>query len=220
MKFKNKVLKITCDGGASTGKSTGGKLIAKKYKLAFLSSGLLYRYASYLIIKNKPKRKIFFLRKKFKDLNYKKLNNINLHTPEISLYASKIAKLGSVRNILKKYQINFIKKNKGCVLEGRDASTKILPNSDVKFFFICDLNTAAIRRYKELRKSVKEINIKEVKKALYNRNFIDSTRKISPLQKHPDAVVVNSGKLDKKAMVAKMSKHVEKILKTKYENRN
>ena len=218
MKYKNRELKITCDGGASTGKSTGGKLIAKKYKLAFLSSGLLYRYASYLIIKNKPKKKIFFLRKKFKHLNYKKLDNINLHTPEISLYASKIAKLGSVRNILKKYQINFIKKNKGCVLEGRDASTKILPNSDVKFFFICDLNTAAIRRYKELRKSVKEINIKEVKKALYNRNFIDSTRKISPLQKHPDAVVVNSGKLDKKAMVAKMSKHVEKILKTKYEN--
>ena len=218
MKFKNRELKITCDGGASTGKSTGGKLIAKKYKLAFLSSGLLYRYASYLIIKKKPKKKIFFLRKQFKHLNYKKLNDINLHTPEISLYASKIAKLGSVRNILKKYQINFIKKNKGCVLEGRDASTKILPNSDVKFFFICDLNTAAIRRYKELRKSVKEINIKEVKKALYNRNFIDSTRKISPLQKHPDAVVVNSSKLDKKAMVAKMSKHVEKILKTKYEN--
>ena len=218
MKYKNIELKISCDGGASTGKSTGGKLIAKKYKLAFLSSGLLYRYASYLIIKNKPKKKIFFLRKKFKHLNYKKLDNINLHTPEISLYTSKIAKLGSVRNILKKYQINFIKKNKGCVLEGRDASTKILPNSDVKFFFICDLNTAAIRRYKELRKSVKEINIKEVKKALYNRNFIDSTRKISPLQKHPDAVVVNSGKLDKKAMVAKMSKHVEKILKTKYEN--
>ena len=218
MKYKNRELKITCDGGASTGKSTGGKLIAKKYKLAFLSSGLLYRYASYLIIKNKPKKKIFFLRKKFKHLNYKKLDNINLHTPEISLYTSKIAKLGSVRNILKKYQINFIKKNKGCVLEGRDASTKILPNSDVKFFFICDLNTAAIRRYNELRKSVKEINIKEVKKALYNRNFIDSTRKISPLQKHPDAVVVNSGKLDKKAMVAKMSKHVEKILKTKYEN--
>ena len=218
MKYKNIELKITCDGGASTGKSTGGKLIAKKYKLAFLSSGLLYRYASYLIIKNKQKKKIFFLRKKFKHLNYKKLDNINLHTPEISLYTSKIAKLGSVRNILKKYQINFIKKNKGCVLEGRYASTKILPNSDVKFFFICNLNIAAIRRYKELRKTIKEINIKEVKKALYNRNFIDSTRKISPLQKHPDAVVVNSGKLDKKAMVAKMSKHIEKILKIKYEN--
>ena len=218
MKYKDRELKITCDGGASTGKSTGGKLIAKKYKLAFLSSGLLYRYASYLIIKHNPKKKNFFLRKKFEKLSYKKLNDISLHTPDISLYTSKIAKLRSVRSILKKYQINFIKKNKRCVLEGRDASTKILPDSDVKFFFVCNLNIAANRRYKELRKYVKEINFKEVKKALYNRNFIDSTRKISPLQKHPDAVVVNSGKLDKKAMIAKMSKHINKILKIKYEN--
>ena len=218
MKYKNRELKITCDGGASTGKSTGGKLIAKKYKLAFLSSGLLYRYASYLIIKHKPKKKIFFLKKKFENLNYNKLNSINLHSPDISLYTAKIAKLRNVRSILKKYQVNFIKKNKGCVLEGRDASTKILPNSDVKFFFICDLNIASKRRYKELKKSMKEINFKEVKKALINRNFNDSTRKISPLQKHPDAVVVNSGKLDKKAMIAKMSKHVEKFLKKKYEN--
>ena len=218
MKYKNRGLKITCDGGASTGKSTGGKLIAKKYKLAFLSSGLLYRYASYLVIKHKPKKKIFFLKKKFKNLNYKKLYSINLHSPDISLYAAKIAKLKNVRGILKKFQVNFIKKNKGCVLEGRDASTKILPNSDVKFFFICDLNIASKRRYKELKKSMKKISFKEVKKALINRNFNDSTRKISPLQKHPDAVVVNSGKLDKKAMIAKMSKHVEKFLKKKYEN--
>jgi CMP/dCMP kinase len=218
LKFKNRELKITCDGGASTGKSTGGKLIAKKYKLAFLSSGLLYRYASYLILKHKPKKKNIFLKKKFENLNYKKLNNLNLHTPDISLYTSKIAKLRTVRNILKRYQINFINKTKGCVLEGRDASTKILPDSDVKFFFTCDLNIAAKRRYKELKKNVKKIDFKEVKKALYNRNFSDSTRKISPLQKHPDAVVVNSGKLDKKAMVEKMSKYIERILKTKYEN--
>ncbi len=218
MKYKNRELKITCDGGASTGKSTGGKLIAKKYKLAFLSSGLLYRYASYLIIKHKPKKKNFFLKKKFENLNYKKLYSINLHSPDISLYAAKIAKLKNVRSILKKFQVNFIKKNKGCVLEGRDASTKILPNSDVKFFFICDLNIASKRRYKELKKSMKKIGFKEVKKALINRNFNDSTRKISPLQKHPDAVVVNSGKLDKKAMVAKMSKYIDKFLKNKYEN--
>ncbi len=64
MKLKNKSLTITCDGGAATGKSTGAKLISKKYKLAFLSSGLLYRYASYLILKYKPKNKIIFLKKK------------------------------------------------------------------------------------------------------------------------------------------------------------
>ena len=55
MKYKNKYLQISCDGGAATGKSTGAKMIAKKYNLKFLSSGLLYRYASYLILKYKPK---------------------------------------------------------------------------------------------------------------------------------------------------------------------
>ena len=218
MKYKNRSLKITCDGGAATGKSTGSRLIAKKYSLAFLSSGLLYRYASYLLLKYKPKNEIVFLKKKFHKLNYKKINNINLHTLEISSYSAKIAKLKSIRNILKKYQTNFVNKNQRCVLEGRDASTKILPNSDVKFFFICSLNIAAKRRYNELKKSAKNINFKEVKRALSERNRADSTRKISPLQKHPDAVVVDTGKLHKQAMIVRMSKYIERNLKNKYGN--
>jgi len=216
LKLKNKSLKITCDGGAATGKSTGAKLIAKKYNLAFLSSGLLYRYASYLILKYKPKNNVIFLKQKFKKINYQKLNKLNLHSPEISSFTSKIAKILKVRNILKECQKNFIKKNKGCVLEGRDASTKILPNSDVKFFFICNLNIASKRRYKELNKGSKTVKLNDVKKALYKRNLMDKTRKISPLQKHPDAVVVNTGKLSKKAVLDKMSKHVERVLKRKY----
>ena len=79
MKY-DKFIQISCDGGAATGKSTGAKMISKKYKLRFLSSGLLYRYAGYLILKFKPKNKISFLRKKFKKLNYNKLSKINLHT--------------------------------------------------------------------------------------------------------------------------------------------
>ena len=218
MRYKNRSLKITCDGGAATGKSTGSRLIAKKYSLAFLSSGLLYRYASYLLLKYKPKNEIAFLKKKFHKLNYKKINNINLHTLEISSYSAKIARLKSIRNILKKYQTNFVNKNQRCVLEGRDASTKILPNSDVKFFFICSLNIAAKRRYNELKKSSKNINFKEVKRALSERNRADSTRKISPLQKHPDAVVVDTGKLHKQAMIVRMSKYIERSLKNKYGN--
>ena len=216
MKFKSKKLKITCDGGAATGKSTGAKMIAKKYKLAFLSSGLLYRYASFLILKYNPKNKISFLKKKFNNLEYKRIGRINLHTPQISLHSAKIAKILGVRNILKKYQVQFIRKNKGCVLEGRDASTKILPNSDIKFFFICNLNIAARRRYIELKRKTKNIKFSEVKKALFERNLADTTRKISPLQKHHDAVVVDTGKLDKQAMVAKMSRFVEKKIKEKY----
>ena len=83
MKYKNKNIQISCDGGAATGKSTGAKMIARKYKLKFLSSGLLYRYASYLLIKNDPKNKITFLEKKFKNLNYDNLSKLNLHTLKI-----------------------------------------------------------------------------------------------------------------------------------------
>ena len=112
----------------------------------------------------------------------------------------------------------FINKNKGCVLEGRDASTKILPSSDVKFFFICNLNIAAKRRFMELKKLNSNIDVLEVKKALKLRNILDKKRKHSPLKKHKNAVVVNTGKLNKQAMVVKMSKSVEKILRTKYGN--
>tara|TARA_X000000368_G_C22894566_1_gene651240 strand:- start:29 stop:685 length:657 start_codon:yes stop_codon:yes gene_type:complete len=218
LKYKNRNIQITCDGGAATGKSTGAKLIARKYKLAFLSSGLLYRYASYLILKYKPKNQIIFLKKKFKKLNYNKLNKINLHSPKISEHSASIAKILSVRNILKKYQKNFVKSNKGCVLEGRDASTKIIPGSDVKFFFVCNLDIAAKRRYLELKNYNSSIKLKEVKKAIKLRNILDIKRKHSPLKKHKNAVVVNTGKLGKKAMLAKMSKYVEKVLKIKYGN--
>ena len=63
-----KSFQISCDGGAATGKSTGAKMISKKYNLKFLSSGLLYRYASYLILKYKPKNEINFIKKNLKFL--------------------------------------------------------------------------------------------------------------------------------------------------------
>jgi len=218
LKLKNKIIKISCDGAGATGKSTGAKMISKKYKLKFLSSGLLYRYASFLLIRNKPKNKINFLKKKFKNLNYQKINKINLHTPEISMNTSSIAKINKVRQILKTFQIKFSKKFKKCCIEGRDISTKIIPDSDVKFFFKCDLNTAALRRYKELKKKDIKVKYKDVKKALRIRNIHDVKRRFSPLLKHRDAIEIDTGKLNKRAMLAKMSKYVDKVIKEKYGN--
>ena len=219
MKYKNKSFQISCDGGAATGKSTGAELIAKKYKLKFLSSGLLYRYAAFLILKNQPKNRINYLKIKFKNLKLKNLKSLSLQTPKISKFSAEIAKIKKIRQILKKYQIDFSKKNKNCCIEGRDISTNILPKSDIKFFFICNLNLAAKRRYKELKKINPKIDLKGVKKALRVRNSLDKKRKNSPLLKHRDSVVIDTGKLDKQAMLVKMSKTVEKILKNKYGNR-
>ena len=216
MKYKNKYIQIACDGGAATGKSTGAKMISTKYNLKFLSSGLLYRYASYLIIKYNPKNRINFLKSKFRKLNYKNLNKLNLQTPKISDFSAKIAKENQVRQILKKFQINFSNKYKNCCIEGRDIATKILPNSDIKFFFKCNINIASKRRYKELKKRNPKIKLKEVKKALRIRNISDIERKNSPLLKHRDSIEIDTGKLDKTAMIKKMSKHVEQKIKFKY----
>ena len=210
-------LVIAADGSAASGKTTGAKKISKKYGLKFLSSGLLYRFASHQILGYRPKNKIAFLKKKFRKLNLKKLNNINLHSTKISEHTSIIAKEKKIRLILKSFQKKFSKKfNKVCI-EGRDIGTVILPKADIKFFFKCDLNTAAKRRFKELKKKNKKIKFQTVKKQLQIRNFRDVSRKNSPLLKSPDAVIVDTGKLRKiPQMMIEMSEVVERKIKSKY----
>ena len=124
--------------------------------MKFLSSGLLYRYAAYLVLKNNPKNQIIFLQNKFQKLNLSYLNKKNLHSPKISYHAAVIAKNPKIRDILKKFQKRFAKRHNKIVIEGRDIQSKILPNADIKFFFKCNLNVAALRRYKELKKMEKK----------------------------------------------------------------
>ena len=209
-------LVVSCDGGAASGKTTGAKLIAKKYGLKFLSSGMLYRYAGYILIKKKPENKILYLKKQFKKLNIKKISNLHLNSQKISDHTSKIAKIKKIRDILKKFQISFSKRNKKCIIEGRDISTEILPGSNVKFFFSCDLNIAAKRRYKDLKKDNRNLTLGDVKKSIKLRNIRDKKRKHSPLLKHRDALEIHTGKLNKNQMIEKMSRHIEKVMKKKY----
>ena len=112
----------------------------------------------------------------------------------------------------------WISKNLELDVENLLWSTKILPNSDVKFFFKCNLNTAALRRYKELKKKDNKIKFVDVKKALRIRNNHDLKRRFSPLLKHRDAVEIDTGKLNKRAMLIKMTKYVDKVIKRKHGN--
>ena len=218
-KINNRKLRIAFDGFSASGKSLGAKLISKKYNLKLLNSGLLYRYAAFLILKNKPIKKISFLKKKFSKLNYKNLSSHNLHSEKISTYSSIIAKEKKVRLILKKYQKRFSKKFNRIAIEGRDISTKILdqnPRYDVSFFFKCNLNTAAYRRWKDLKTSNKQITLNEVKKSLKKRNELDVKRRFSPLIQTKDSIIIRTDILNKKEMVDKMSEKIDKKLFLKY----
>ena len=219
MKLKKKInIVISADGGAGSGKTTGSRLIAKKFGLKLLSSGLLYRYCAYKLLQNKKvKNKKIFLKKIVKKITIKKLNNKNLHTPEVAEYASTIAKIKFVRNLLKYFQKNFAKSKK-CILEGRDIGTVILPGtkSDLKLFFKCSLNTKAKRRFLEYKKNNKKITFKQVKNALKLRDLEDTKRKISPLRPAKGAVIVDTSKINIKQMSAKLFHIVYVALKKKY----
>ena len=218
-KINKMVLRIAFDGFSASGKSLGAKLISRKYNLKLLNSGLLYRYAAFLILKKKPIKKIPFLKKKFSKLNYKSLTSLNLHSEKISMYSSIIAKEKKVRLILKKYQKRFAKKFNRIAIEGRDISTKILnqnPRYDISFFFKCNVKTAAYRRWKDLKTSNRRITLNEVKKSLKKRNELDIKRRFSPLIQTKDSIIIRTDILNKKEMVDKMSKKINEKLFLKY----
>ena len=217
-KIKNFI--FTVDGKSSSGKSTAAKLLAKKFKIPHLSSGLLYRWSAKKLLENRPTNKISYLRKHLPKLNYNKLKKMSLHTPEISKHSAQIARVLEIRKTIKKTQKLWVKKNKNrCVVEGRD-SHLIFPKAFVKFYLKTNLATAALRRFKELKKKGSTITLKEVKKDLKKRDYSDTTRKHSPLILAKDHVVIRSDILNKSEMVKKMSKMVNIRLKQKYGFRN
>lgn len=217
MKLSKKIsLLIAADGESASGKTTASKLLSKKFGMKLLNSGLLYRFMAYKILKakNVKSRKIF-IKKIAKKINNKNLKNKKLHSPEISKFTSKIAQEKFIRNQLKKYQTNFAK-NKLAIIEGRDIGSVIIPNADIKFYFKCSLRIKARRRFLEYRKKNSLVSFKEVKKALKYRDLADSKRAISPLRVLKDSIVVDTSKLNKKQMLAKLSGIVKERIKQKY----
>ena len=210
-----KSLIIACDGEAASGKSTGAKLISKKYKLLLINSGLLYRYASKIILKDKPKNIIFYLERKFKNISYNKIKNQSLHSQEISNYVGILAKKKEVRSLMTKIQKKIIKKNNRICLEGRDIASKILnknPKYDLAFYFKCNINIAAKRRWNDLGRKVSLI---DVKKSLLKRTRLDKNRKHSPLKKVKDAILIKTDILSKKEVLKKMSLKIDNIISRK-----
>ena len=208
-----KKLIIACDGESASGKSTAAKLISKKYKLLLINSGLLYRYCSKIIIKDKPENIITFLKKKLKKISYNKIAKQKLHSEEISSHVAIIATNKKVRQIVNQLQMKIIKRNRRVCVEGRDIASKVLkknPKYDLAFYFKCNLDVAAYRRWLDLKKSVP---LKKVKRSLRIRTNLDKKRKNSPLIRVKGSVLIRTDHLNRKQVLSKMSKVVDRVLK-------
>ena len=219
IKLNKKIkFKIAADGGSASGKTTGSKLIAKKFNMNFLSSGTLYRYCALKTLENKNICNVIFINKIAKSITLKKLNNKKLYSLEVAKLSSIISKKPFVRKALKNFQKNYIKKSRLVVVEGRDIGSKIMPNADLKLFFTCSINEKAKRRLKDFQNLDKKITLNQVKKALIQRDKQDIKRKISPLIMTKNAVLVDTTKLTIRQMEAKLISLVRNSINKKYGN--
>ena len=216
MKLKRN-LKIAIDSPAAAGAGTQAKLISKHYKLLYLDTGKIYRLLGYYKIKNFKKFDSFFIVKKMKKLKISDLKNKKLLTNEVGIAASIIAKNKKIRKLVHNFQIkcayNPPKKYNGSCLDGRDITYKIIPNAEFKFFITASIKTRAKRRYLELKRLNKKISYNEVLKSIKKRDKSDYNRRISPLKKTKDSILINTSNLSKRACFLKIKKIIDKKLK-------
>jgi len=202
----NKNIVIAIDGYSSCGKSTLAKALAKKLHFIYIDSGAMYRAVT-----------LYFLRNNI-DLNnhdalIEALQNIHLNfhsrdyqthitlneeevSDEIRLMpvsenVSSVAAIKEVRHEMVKQQ-QRMGRSKNIVMDGRDIGTTVFPQASIKFFMTADPNVRAERRYKELLPQNPEITLEEVFENLAHRDYLDTTRKESPLIRAHDAVILDN----------------------------
>ena len=213
-KKKKNFLKIAIDSPAASGAGTLAKALSKHYNLAYLDTGKAYRLIALHKLNNPKKFNLKFIKKKIKSLKIKYLNHKILLSDEVGIEASIIAKNKSIRKLIHSFQINFAynppKKYNGSVLDGRDITYNIVPDADFKFFITANVKTRAMRRYKELKRIKKSVTYKDVLKSIKKRDKNDYNRKISPLKKTKDSMLINTTKLSKRSCFLKIKKIIDK----------
>ncbi len=210
------IIKIAIDSPAAAGAGTIAKAISNHYKLFYLDTGKIYRFIAYLKIKFPKKYSLKFVKSKINSLSLKDLSKRVLLSDKMGLEASVISKKKNIRKIVHSIQLNFAynppKKFNGSCLDGRDITYKIVPDADFKFYVTASLKARALRRYKELKKLNKKITYSMVLKSIRKRDKSDLRRKISPLKKTKDSLLINTTNLTKRACFLKIKKIIDKKL--------
>ena len=213
IKRKN-ILKIAIDSPAAAGAGTLAKAISQHYKLFYLDTGKIYRYIAYLKIKFPRKFNYKFIKSKIKFLKMKDLSKKSLLSDKVGNEASIISQNKKLRKIVHLIQLNYAynppKKYKGSCLDGRDITYNIIPDADFKFYITANIATRAKRRFKELKAINKKITYKEVLKSIKKRDKSDLNRKIAPLKKTIDSLLINTTNLNKRACFLKIKKIIDR----------
>ena len=209
---------IAIDGPSAAGKSTISKQLAKKLGMTHLDTGAMYRCLALKAIRQGISQQ------NEKDL-VKCLNETEIRLesdrvfldgeevtkiirePEVSIGASNISKWEKVRQEMVARQ-QFLAKEKGFIMDGRDIGTVVLPDAKLKIFLVASVKARAKRRFLEEQQKNSSITLEEVVKAMEERDRQDETRSASPLKQARDAVRIDCSDMTIEEVVEKVCSYL------------
>ena len=215
---------IAIDGPAASGKSTAAKGVAKCLGITYLDTGAMYRAVTFGLIKNNISFTGFIELKKYVDnmnleFKYNQAGSMvflngediskEIRSQVVTNNVSEVSAMSYIRNSMVNIQ-RKISSSKDCVVEGRDIGTVVFPKADFKFFLIADVETRAKRRLKDLTGNDKNITIEKLINDINIRDFKDSKRVNSPLEKADDAIEINTTDLTINEIINKIVNIVNK----------
>lgn len=221
----SKFITIAIDGPAASGKSTLAKYLADKLGFLYIDTGAMYRAITYYALKNniaEDEKAVVQLVKKI-DIKLEYQNGMTIvyidgnditnkiRTPEVNAKVSDISKIRDVRTELVKLQQRF-GLNNNLIVEGRDTTTVVFPEADLKIYLTAEVSERAKRRYLEFLEKGVQVKLEEVEKSIKNRDRIDSNRDVSPLKKAEDAIEVDTTNLTVQQEIERIIKRVEELI--------
>ncbi|MBE9050772.1 bifunctional pantoate--beta-alanine ligase/(d)CMP kinase [Nostocales cyanobacterium LEGE 11386] len=221
---------IAIDGPAGAGKSTVARQVAAKLGLVYLDTGAMYRAVTWLVLQQgiaiddecaiaqlanqcnielTPSRDLQSpVRVWINDTDVTQA----IRTIEVTSQVSAIAAQNAVRQALVKKQQSWGKRG-GLVAEGRDIGTHVFPDAEVKIFLTASVNERARRRQQDFKKQGQpEVTLEQLEQDIAERDWKDSTRKVSPLQKAADAVEMQTDGLSVAEVAAQIVNYYQQRL--------
>ena len=227
---------VAIDGPAGAGKGTITKLVAKALGLVSIDTGMLYRCHALAILRNninlandkEIEDVLDKIKIELKNENNKQTVFLNgedvtseIRMPEISKVVSKTSSILGVRekitNLERKIGYEWLSQGKNIIIEGRDITTVVFPEADVKIYLDATPIERAKRRCRQNKRNGINQSFNEVLQSIMERDKNDMNKKVGALKKAPDAIYVDSSKSN----VNKIKQKIIKIIKQKTEeNKN